>query len=129
MPSCLGLSGSVRTVARPRLHCAAPVVHTFWPVTFHPPSTLVALVRTPAASEPAPGSENSWHHVYSYSRLGRIHRSIWSGSAYCVSVWMIQPPIPYCGGRTPAARSSSSITSCSTAPAARPHGAGQCASA
>ena len=43
MPSCFGLSGSVRTVARPRLHYAAPVVQTFWPLTIHPPSTLVAL--------------------------------------------------------------------------------------
>ena len=69
MPSCLGLSGSVRTVAKPRLQYAAPVVHTFWPLTSQPPSTLVARVRTPAASEPAPGSLNSWHHTYSCSRL------------------------------------------------------------
>ena len=129
MPSCLGLSGSVRTVANPRLQNAAPLVHTFCPLTSQPPSVLVARVRIPAASEPAPGSLNSWHHTYSCSRLRRIHRSIWSSSACWVMVWMTQPPIPYCGRFTPAAASSSSITSCSTALAARPHGFGQCASA
>ena len=95
MPSCFGLSGSVRTVANPRLQYAAPLVHTFWPLTSQPPSTLVARVRMPAASEPAPGSLNSWHHTYSCSRLGRIQRSICCSSACWVIVWMTQPPIPY----------------------------------
>ncbi len=58
-PACLGASGSVRTVARPHWHRCARLVHTFWPVTRQPPSTRLAEVRTAAASEPAPGSENS----------------------------------------------------------------------
>ena len=41
----------------------ARVVQTFWPLTSHPPSTGTARVWTPARSDPAPGSENSWHHT------------------------------------------------------------------
>ena len=33
MPLCLGASGSVRTVAKPRPATWAPEVHTFWPLT------------------------------------------------------------------------------------------------
>ena len=39
MPWCLGASGSVRTVARPRFATWARLVQTFWPVTSQPPST------------------------------------------------------------------------------------------
>ena len=61
MPLCFGASGSVR--ARQTPHCAqfARDVHTFWPVSFQPPSTLTAFMRSDARSEPAPGSLNSWH--------------------------------------------------------------------
>jgi hypothetical protein len=58
-PACLGASGSVRTVASPHWQYCARLVHTFCPVTRQPPSTFLAAVRTAAASEPAPGSENS----------------------------------------------------------------------
>ena len=37
MPACLGASGFVRTVASPRSQYWAPLVHTFWPLTFQPP--------------------------------------------------------------------------------------------
>ncbi len=63
MPSCLGTSGLVRTVAKPIPATCAPLVHTFWPLTSQPPSTRVALVLTPAASEPASGSLKSWHQI------------------------------------------------------------------
>ena len=43
MPSCLGTSGLVRTVAKPMPATWAPLVHTFWPLTSQPPSTRVAL--------------------------------------------------------------------------------------
>lgn len=42
---------------------ALPLVHTFCPLIFQPPSTRVARVLTEAASDPASGSENSWHHI------------------------------------------------------------------
>ena len=41
IPACLGASGSVRTVARPRWQNWAPLVQTFWPLTSQPPSTRV----------------------------------------------------------------------------------------
>ena len=59
IPWCFGRSGFVRTVMRPNAARCAPVVQTFCPVTSHPPSTRVAFVFTPAASEPASGSLNS----------------------------------------------------------------------
>jgi hypothetical protein len=39
---------------------------------------------------------------------------------------MTHPVMPNCGFFTPAAANSSSMTSCSTAPASRPQGLGQC---
>ena len=50
-------------------------VQTFWPVSSQPPSTFVARVVSPARSEPAPGSLNSWHQVISPRSVGRIQRS------------------------------------------------------
>jgi hypothetical protein len=124
MPRCLGAAGSVLIVASPMLQFCAPLVHTFWPVTRQPPSTLTPRVCTDAASEPAFGSLNSWHQVNSPSRLGKTHRWICSADACWVSVSSTQPPMPRVGSSIPA--SSSSITSCSTAPASRPHGRRQC---
>jgi hypothetical protein len=39
------------------------LVHTFCPLTSHPPSSRVARVLNAARSEPAPGSLKSWHHA------------------------------------------------------------------
>ena len=75
MPSCLGTSGFVRTVANPMPATCAPLVHTFWPLTSQPPSTRVALVLTPAASEPASGSLKSWHQMTSWFSAG-VHPAI-----------------------------------------------------
>ena len=49
----------------------ARLVQIFWPWIRHPPSTLVAVVRNEARSEPASGSENSWHQISSPVRIGR----------------------------------------------------------
>ncbi len=75
MPLCLGASGLVRTVAKPKPARCAPLVHTFWPLTSQPPSTRVARVLMPAASEPASGSLNSWHQMTSWSSAGRTQRA------------------------------------------------------
>ena len=75
MPSCFGTSGLVRTVAKPMPATWAPLVHTFWPLTSQPPSTRVALVLTPAASEPASGSLKSWHQITSWSSAGVTQRA------------------------------------------------------
>ena len=44
IPWCFGTSGSVRARQMPQWARAATDVHTFWPVSDHPPSTLVARV-------------------------------------------------------------------------------------
>jgi hypothetical protein len=46
MPWCLGASGLVRTVARPKSDRCAPLVQTFWPLISQPP---------PATPSPHPG--------------------------------------------------------------------------
>ncbi len=125
MPSCLGTSGLVRTVAKPQRLTWAPDVHTFWPLTSQPPSTLVALVFTPAASEPASGSLKSWHQIHSWRRVGGTQRCTWSSSPCWIRVRITQPVMPYAGFFTPAAANSSSMTSCSTGLASRPQGFGQ----
>ena len=44
--------------------------HTFCPSTTNLPFSSRALVRTPARSEPAPGSEKPWHQISSAERIG-----------------------------------------------------------
>ena len=124
MPACLGASGSVRTVANPRWQYWAPEVQTFWPLTSQPPSTRTPLVLTAAASDPASGSLKSWHQTNSPISVRSTQRSTWSGVAYWLTVMMFQPVMPKAGGRTPTALSSSSMMSCSIAPASRPPGCG-----
>src|SRR4051795_10823750 len=70
MPWCFGTSGSVRTVAKPLPASCAPLVHTFWPLTSHPPSVRVPRVLMPAASEPAAGSRNSRNQMSSWRSAG-----------------------------------------------------------
>ncbi len=81
MPLCLGASGSVRMVARPKPARCAPLVHTFWPLTSQPPSTRVPRVLTPAASLPASGSLKSWHQMTSWRNAGITQRATWSSVA------------------------------------------------
>ena len=75
MPLCLGASASVRARQMPQSARSATEFHTFWPDSFQPPSTRSALVRSEARSEPAPGSENSWHQTRSPSSDGFTNRS------------------------------------------------------
>ena len=62
MPWCLGASGLVRASSIPRSARWPPEVHTFWPLTIQTSPSFTARVVSPARSEPAPGSLNSWHH-------------------------------------------------------------------
>ncbi len=70
MPLCLGTSTLVRARIRPYAANCAFVVHTFWPVIRKPPSSRTARAWIPARSEPAAGSENSWHHTSSPVSIG-----------------------------------------------------------
>ena len=81
MPSCLGAAGLVRARQMPQSASLAMVVHTFWPVSDQPPSTRSARVASDARSEPAPGSENSWHHVSSWRSDGAMNCSCWARGA------------------------------------------------
>ena len=56
MPSCFALSASVRAPTQYQSAKCADVVQIFWPLSFQPPSTCVALSCMFAASEPACGS-------------------------------------------------------------------------
>ena len=49
----------------PKWQYWAPVVQIFWPFTIQWSPSLRALVRSPARSEPAAGSLNSWHQISS----------------------------------------------------------------
>ncbi len=125
MPSCLGAAGLVRARQMPQSASLAMVVHTFWPVSDQPPSTRSARVASDARSEPAPGSENSWHHVSSWRSDGAMNCSCWAAVPWAMRVGSTHPATCRCGRRMPAARNSSSITSCSSGPDPRPHGSGQ----
>ncbi len=94
MPSCLGTSGSVRTVASPKPASWAPEVQTFCPLISQPPSARMARVLTPAASEPASGSLNSWHQMTSWFSAGLTQRATWSALAYWIRVRITQPVMP-----------------------------------
>ncbi len=50
-------------------------------IFFQPPSTRVARVLTAAASEPADGSENSWHQISSLRSAFSTNRSICEGGS------------------------------------------------
>ena len=70
-PLCLCCSGSVRASSRPKAANCALVVHTFWPLSTHvPSSSWRARVCTAARSEPAAGSEKSWHQTSSPCSIG-----------------------------------------------------------
>jgi hypothetical protein len=75
MPRCLGTLASVRASSSPKSALAAPVDQTFCPVTSHPSATGSARVVSPARSEPAPGSLNSWHQVISPVTVRLMNRS------------------------------------------------------
>ena len=65
-PRCFGTSGSVRATSMPNRATCASVVQTFCPETIHSSPSRTALVASPATSDPAPGSLNSWHQISSH---------------------------------------------------------------
>src|SRR6201996_6015576 len=75
MPACLGTSQSVRASSMPRSAWWALVFQTFWPLTTQLSPSSTAVVMSPATSDPAAGSLNSWHQVSSPVSSGRRNRS------------------------------------------------------
>ena len=74
-------SGRAGRAAGPNASSAPRLVHTFWPLTRHSSPSRVARVATPARSEPAPGSENSWHQISAPVAIGGSQRAHCSGVA------------------------------------------------
>lgn len=106
MPLCFGASGSVRARHTPQRALCAADVHTFWPVSSQPPSPRTALVRSDARSEPAPGSENSWHHRNSPRNVPGTELLDLLRCAVLGMVGAAHQPITRSGRSTPAAASS-----------------------
>ena len=63
--------GSVRATSMPHRARWARVVQTFWPLTIHSSPSRTADEARPATSDPAPGSEKSWHQTSSPVNNGR----------------------------------------------------------
>ena len=70
IPLCFGTSGSVRAIRIPKRASCAPLVQIFWPLTTHSSPSRTARVPSPARSEPAAGSLNSWHQNSSPASIG-----------------------------------------------------------
>ena len=104
MPLCFGALGSVRASSAPHCEYCAAVVQIFWPVIRQPPSTLVALVVRLARSEPAPGSENSWHQIISPRKVGGRNRCCCSSVPNATIDGMIHAAMPICGPLAPGRR-------------------------
>ena len=113
MPLCFGALGSVRASSAPHCEYCAAVVQIFWPVMRQPPSTLVALVVRPARSEPAPGSENSWHQIISPRNVGGRNRCCCSSVPNATIDGMIHAAMPICGRLTWPAANSWAMMICS----------------
>jgi hypothetical protein len=64
-PLCFGAFGSLRATRMAQSAQCAPEVQIFWPLITHWSPSRVARVRRPARSDPAAGSEKSWHHTSS----------------------------------------------------------------
>ena len=126
MPLCFGALGSVRASSAPHCEYCAAVVQIFWPVMRHPPSTLVALVDSPARSDPAPGSENSWHQIISPRNVGGRNRCCCSSVPNATIDGMIHAAMPIWGRLTRPAANSWAMMICSIGLDARPHGLGRC---
>ncbi len=81
-PACLGTSQSVRATRMPMSAWSALVFHTFWPLTIQSSPSRTAVVLSPARSEPAVGSLNSWHQEISPVTVGRRNRSFTSSDPW-----------------------------------------------
>ena len=80
IPRCFGASRSVRAMMRPHFEKWAPVVQTFWPFNTQSPDaeSRSARVSSEATSEPAFGSDQSWHQISEPSSIFGRKRSICS---------------------------------------------------
>ena len=77
----------------------ATEVHTFCPFTVQTSPSRTARVASPARSDPAPGSLNSWHQISSPVHSGRSQRCFCSGVPCARIVGAAMPsPMPLRSG-------------------------------
>ena len=89
---CFGASGLVRATSMPQRAMCARVVQTFWPLTIHSsPSRTGPVVASPATSEPALGSLNSWHQISRCCAIGGSRLRFISSLPHCM---IVGPPMP-----------------------------------
>ena len=122
-PLCFGASGSVRAQRMPQSAMWPSDVQTFWPFTIQWSSCLMARVARLARSEPAPGSENSWHQPSSPVKIGRRWRALCAAVPQAASVGAtsgIPTPARHGNSEMPAACSARSTMPCSARSAPRP---------
>src|SRR5581483_4240692 len=120
-----GALGSVLASSAPHFENWAAVVQIFCPLIRQPPSVLVALVLSPARSEPAPGSEKSSHQIISPRNVGGRKRCFCSSVPKATIDGTIQAAMPIGGRRTRPLLSSWAMMVGSTGSAARPDGLGR----
>src|SRR5436190_8935727 len=122
MPRCFGTDQSVRARSIPYSAWWALVFHTFWPLMTHSSPSRTAWVVSPARSDPLPGSENSWHHVYSPVAVGRRRRRFRSSEPCSRMVTAARPmPLPPAVPTAPTLRNSVSTTSLAASGRLRPY--------
>ena len=94
---------------------------TFCPLATQPPPCASARVRSPARSDPASGSENSWVQASSPRRVGPSSRSCWAALPNRMTAGPARsmPTVPRLRG-TPASAVSSAKIACSMVDAFRP---------
>ena len=80
MPSRFLAVGSVRAMHIPKSAKCAQVLHTFCPVMTHSSPSRSARAASDARSDPAPGSEKSWHQISTFFTIFGRKR------AFCSSV-------------------------------------------
>ncbi len=121
MPECLGTVGSVRAMSMPRSAIWPPEVHVFWPLTIHSSPSWTAAQRSPARSEPASGSENSWHQASWPVTIGRRYRRFCSSVPWATIVGPARStPSPPGGPSAPASAISARTVLASSRDRSRP---------
>ena len=129
IPRCRGAPGSLRTSMKIQFAVRASDVQIFWPSITHVSPSSRARVRSPARSDPAPGSEKPWHQRSSpLTMRGRNRRFCssvpWRSSRLPIILIENTSFLPLAG--TPAlANSSARTTCCSRVRPAPPYSRGQ----
>ena len=104
--------GSVRVTRMQKSAMCASDDHTFCPLITYSLPSFTARVESPARSEPAPGSENPWHHMSSAVRMRFTNRCFCSSVPCAMIVGPAMPrPITFMWSGAPdRANSSMAIT-------------------